>query len=223
MRSGSRSLGSVAGSRSHAPAALAALAFLVLAGLASNGRAAAPAKEKTAAATDTVRMLETAAQKDTNSYEKAYRLGVAYLDRDRPLEAAGMFTRATRLRPKEVKAWVNLGAAEDALGRGSDARVAYRKALALDATDEIALCRIGASLYAGGQKTAAMDTLRLSLKQHPNSYCTYFTLGVAFADAQIYHEAIRAWEKVIELAPNSPEAVSAKESISTLKELMKTP
>jgi cytochrome c-type biogenesis protein CcmH/NrfG len=208
-----------------ARAAVAALAVLMVAGFASSAKAA-PAKEKTTtttAAADSVHQLEMAAQKDTNSFEKSYRLGVAYLDRDRPLEAVGAFARATRLRPKEVKAWVNLGAAHDALGRGNDARVAYRHALSLDPTDEIALCRIGASLYAGGLKPAAMDTLRMALKQHPNSYCTYFTLGVAFADAQIYHEAIRAWQKVLDLAPNSPEAVSAKESIQTLQELMKTP
>jgi cytochrome c-type biogenesis protein CcmH/NrfG len=68
-----------------------------------------------------------------------------------------------------------------------------------------------------------MDTLRVALAKHPNSYCAYFTLGVAFADAQIYEEAIRAWEKVVAVAPNTLEALSAKESIATLRELMKTP
>jgi hypothetical protein len=44
---------------------------------------------------------------------------------------------------------------------------------------------------------------------------------VAFADAQIYNEAIKCWQKVVDLAPNSPEATSAKESITTLNELLK--
>jgi tetratricopeptide (TPR) repeat protein len=176
-----------------------------------------------AAAPDTVRQLEIAAQKDTASFDKSYRLGVAYLDRDRAQEAVPVFQRCTRLRPAEVKGWVNFGAALDAIGKGSDARAAYRVALAHAPGDEIALCRLGASLYAGGSKAAAMDTLRVTLAKYPSSYCAYFTLGVAFADAQMYDEAIRAWEKVVAAAPDTPEALSAKESIATLRELMKTP
>lgn len=188
----------------------------------SGGATAAPAAAQ-AAAPDSVRDLEVAVEKDTTSFDTSYRLGVAYLDRDRAFEAVGVFQRCTRLRPDEVKAWVNLGAALDAIGKGPDARVAYRSALTKNPGDEIALCRLSASLYASGDKTAAMDTLRLALAQHPRSYCAYFTLGVAFADAQMYHEAIRAWEKVVEVAPQSPEALSAKESIATLRELMNTP
>ena len=173
------------------------------------------------AAADTLRQLQIAADKDTTSFEKNYRYGVGLLDADRALEAVHVFQRATKAKPKEVKGWVNLGAAYDAIGRGPEAREQYRMALSMSPEDEIALCRLGASLYAGGLRAPALDTLRLTLKQHPKSYCAYFTMGVAFADAQIYQEAIRCWEKVVELAPTSPEAASAKESIATLKELLK--
>ena len=215
-----------------APAAALAVAGVALAALLAAGAGAqtaapttapAAATKAQAAATDTVRQLEVAAQKDTASFDKSYRLGVAYLDHDRALEAVSVFQRCTRQRPAEVKGWVNLGAALDAIGKGNEARAAYRTALGHAPGDEIALCRLGASLYAGGSKVAAMDTLRVALAKHPRSYCAYFTLGVAFADAQIYEEAIRAWEKVVEVAPNTPEALSAKESIATLRELMKTP
>jgi Flp pilus assembly protein TadD len=175
------------------------------------------------AAADTVRQMEIAVEKDTASFDKNYRLGVAYLDRDRSQDAIATFLRCTRLRPSEPKAWVNLGAAEDALGKGADARVAYRKALALNPGDEIALCRLGASHYSTGQKTAAMDTLRVALAQHPHSYCAYFQLGVAFADAGMYKEAIRAWEKVVDYGPGTPESASAQESIQVLREQMLTP
>jgi DUF1365 family protein len=45
-------------------------------------------------------------------------------------------------------------------------------------------------------------------------------MGVAFADAGIYRDAIRMWRKVVELAPDSPEAVSAKESIDVLEKFL---
>ena len=170
---------------------------------------------------DSLKTLEAAVAKDSLSFDKNYRLGVAYLDRDRAVDAVPAFARCVKVRPKEVKAWVNLGAAYDAIGKGELARQQYRVALAVNPQDEIALCRLGASLYAGGFRPSAIDTLRLALQKHSNSYCAYFTLGVAYADAQIYYEAIRCWQKVVDIAPDSPEATSAKESITTLKDLLK--
>jgi hypothetical protein len=38
----------------------------------------------------------------------------------------------------------------------------------------------------------------------------------------MYEEAIRAWQKVVEFAPDTPEAQSARESISTLRQLLRT-
>jgi tetratricopeptide (TPR) repeat protein len=173
------------------------------------------------AGTDSLKALEAAVARDSMNFDKNYRLGVAYLDRDRAIDAVRVFERCVKVRPKEVKAWVNLGASYDAIGKGDQARQQYRVALSVNPQDEIALCRLGASLYAGGFRPSAMDTLRLALKRHPNSYCAYFTMGVAYADAQIYNEAIRCWQKVVDLSPDSPEATSAKESISTLKDLLK--
>ena len=48
--------------------------------------------------------------------------------------------------------------------------------------------------------------LRDLIVKRPNAHCAYFTLGVAFADAGIYKDAVRMWKKVVELAPTSPEA-----------------
>jgi hypothetical protein len=45
-------------------------------------------------------------------------------------------------------------------------------------------------------------------------------MGVAFADAGLYRDAIRMWQKVVELAPDSPEAISAKESIDVLSKYL---
>lgn len=170
---------------------------------------------------DSLREIELAAASDS-TFENLYRLGIAYLDRDRPLEAINAFRACTVIDPGNVKAWVNMGAAEDAIGHGNRARVAYRTAIEINADDQIALCRLGASLYASGLKPAALDTLRLTIDRHPQSYCAYFTLGVAFADAQIYKEAIAAWEKVVEYGGDTPEAESARESITTLQQLVGT-
>jgi tetratricopeptide (TPR) repeat protein len=197
------------------------------------GAAAAPAAPKqspTAAAKqasknakalpDSLPSLEAAVKKDSTNAKALYRLGIAYLDRDRPADAARMFQKATKVKPDYVEAWVNLGAAEDANGTGGVARTHYREALRLRPGDEIATCRLASSFYAVGIKDSAMDVLRQAISANPKSHCAYFTLGVAYADAGMFREAIKAWQLVIDNAPTSPEAESATESIKLLKEYL---
>ena len=61
-----------------------------------------------------------------------------------------------------------------------------------------------------------VQTCALPIRAH----CAYFTMGVAFADAGLYRDAIRMWKKVVELAPASPEAQSAKESVDVLERFL---
>ncbi|MEO6461990.1 MAG: tetratricopeptide repeat protein, partial [Candidatus Eisenbacteria bacterium] len=173
-----------------------------------------------AAVVDSLALLEGAVRRDSMNAKAQYRLGVAYLDRDRPQEAMRAFQAATRAKPDYHEAWVNLGASHDAIGHGSVAREAYRSALSLKPGDEIALCRLASSFYAVGLKDSALEVLRGTIVKHPRSHCSYFTLGVAFADGGMFREAIAAWDKVAEYAPLSPEAESAKESVRLLKEYL---
>ena len=178
------------------------------------------AKTATAAKTsevDSLALLEKAVARDSSKVDNLFKLGVMYLDRDRPLEAITVFAKAASARPKDLKFLVNLGAAQDAAGRGKEAQESYRKALALNPSDSIATCRLANSLYSGGKHGESVQLLRELIGQQPRCYCAYFTLGMAFADAGIYREAIRMWKKVVEFAPDSPEAASAKESIEVLE------
>ncbi len=198
---------------------VAAFAASLGAPVALAQKAKAKARPK-AAPVDSLVSLEAAAKKDPTNARAQYRLGVAYLDRDRPAEASQAFVAATKAKPDYLEAWVNLGAAWDAVGRAELARAAYGEALAIRADDEIALCRFASSYYAQGKKDSAMIMLRKTMAVHPKSHCSYFTLGVAFADGGMFREAIAAWGKVIEYAPGSPEAESATESVKLLKEYL---
>lgn len=210
--------------------ALLALALLAAVVAALPSAAAAPAKQKAARAAattkkaaapvDSLARLEAAVRRDSMNAKAQYRLGLAYLDRDRPQEAMRAFQAATVAQPDYMEAWVNLGASHDAIGHGGNARTAYHQALSLKPGDEIALCRLASSFYAVGSKDSAMAVLRETLAKHPRSHCSYFTMGVAFADGGMFREAIAAWDKVVEYAPGSPEAESAQESVRLLKEYL---
>ncbi len=169
---------------------------------------------------DSLALLEKAVAKDSSKVENLYRLGIMYLDHDRPAEAVTVLGKAYEKRPKDLKLLVNLGAAQDALGHGEIAQGLYRDALVIAPGDSVASCRLASSLYARGKHADAMDLLRGVIQRSPGSYCAYFTLGVAFADAGIYRDAIRMWQKVVDLAPGSPEGMSAQESITVLQKFV---
>jgi tetratricopeptide (TPR) repeat protein len=185
--------------------------------------AAKPAKaaEATAPAVmDSLGFLEKAVARDSSKFDNLYALAVLYMDRERMQEALQVLDKANRLQPKNVKVLVNMGIAADAIGHADVAQDYYTRALAIAPDDSLAGCRMASSKYAQGKYDEAMTMLRELIARNPRSHCAYFTLGVAFADAGIYRDAIRMWKKVVELAPDSPEAVSAKESIDVLEKFL---
>ena len=175
---------------------------------------------KKSAAPDSLKLLEQSVAKDSTKFENLVALGAMYLDRDRPVEAERVLHKANQVRPKNLKVLVNLGAAYDAQGSADAAQKYYREALTVSPGDELATCRLASSLYAQAKQSDAVQLLRDMIREKPKAYCAYFTMGVAFADAGIYREAIRMWKKVVEIAPDSPEAASARESIDVLQKFV---
>jgi Flp pilus assembly protein TadD len=172
------------------------------------------------AAVDSMPLLEQAVAKDSSRFNDLYRLGVMYLDRDKVAEAVTVLTRAHVQRPNDHRVSVNLGIALDASGKADPAQAYYREVLAQFPDDSVASCRLASSLYSQSKHAEATALLQEIIKKSPRAYCAYFTLGVAFADAGIYKDAIRMWRKVVEIAPTSPEAVSARESIDVLEKFV---
>ena len=169
---------------------------------------------------DSLQLLERAVAKDSSKVDNLYRLGIMYLDRENNAKAAQVFARANKVKGKNVKVLVNLGVALDNLSRSDEAQGYYRQAMALAPTDSLATCRLATSLYAQGKHSDSMNLLRELIAKQPRSHCAFFTMGVAFADAGLYRDAIRMWKKVVELAPTSPESQSAKESIDVLERFL---
>jgi len=190
----------------------------------TTGAASEPSKtvatQPVPAVVDSVGLLEHAVAKDSTKFDNLYKLGVLYLDRDRVPEATRVLLKASQLRPKDVKTLVNLGASYDAAGQAPEAQLYYRKAMAIAPDDSVAMCRLASSLYAQSKYADAVDMLRGIIAKRPQAYCAYFTLGVAFADVGLYRDAIRMWQKVVDIAPTSPEAVSARESIEVLEKFI---
>ncbi len=181
------------------------------------------AAQPTPAVMDSLNLLERAVARDSSNFDNLFRLGVLYMDRDRISEASRVFMKAHLVRPTDVHTLVNYGVVLDAAGSAMYAQKYYDEALALAPGDSVALCRKASSIYGQARYDEAMTVLRQVIAATPRAYCAYFTLGVAFADAGLYRDAIRQWRKVVELAPTSPEAISARESIEVLEKFLATP
>jgi tetratricopeptide (TPR) repeat protein len=205
---------------------LALLAALLAAGtvLAAEKKAPKPtAEEAKPAVVDSLNLLERAVAKDSTNFVNLYKLGVMLLDRDRVSEASRVLLKAHQLRPNDVPTTVNVGVAYDAAGSAAQAQQYYDEALKLAPDDSVALCRKVWSVYGQGKYDESMTLLRQIIAKRPGAYCAYYTLGVAFADAGLYRDAIRQWRKVIDLAPTSAEAINARESIDVLEKFLATP
>jgi len=199
------------------------LAAIAVSPVRAQGNAGAPVVEKSPAPVvpvDSLPLLEKAVAKDSTRFDNLFRLGVMYLDRDKVNEAIKVLTKAHVLQPKDHRVTVNLGVAFDASGTPTLAQGYYRETLAAFPEDSVASCRLASSLYSQSKHAEATTLLQEIIKKSPRAYCAYFTLGVAFADAGIYRDAIRMWRKVVEIAPTSPEAISARESIDVLEKFV---
>jgi len=183
----------------------------------------AKAAAATPAVTDSLGLLERAVAKDSTKFDNLYNLGIMYLDREKNAEAALVFSKANRVKPKNAKVLVNLGVALDNLSRSDEAQAYYRQALTVSPNDSLAGCRLATSLYAQGKFSDSMTLLRDLVARQPRSYCAFFQMGVAFADAGLYRDSVRMFKKVVELAPASSEAQSAKETIDVLEKFVSGP
>lgn len=185
--------------------------------------AAAPSATIAApAAVDSLGLLEREVARDSSKFDKLYALGLQYLDHERMQEALRVLAKANQIQPSNVKVLVNMGIAADAVGHPEEAQGYYGRAIVLAPADSMAACRMASSKYAQGKYDESMTLLRGIIAKQPRAHCAYFTLGVAFADAGIYRDAIRMWRKVVEISPDSPEALSAKESIDVLEKFLQT-
>lgn len=173
-----------------------------------------------AASADTVELLAKAVAKDSTRFDDLRELGIRYLDRDQTELAVAVLTRAHVLKPLDRKVTVNLGAALDANNRAAQAQPYYREVLAAFPGDSVASCRLASSMYSQGRYGDAVRLLDEVIERSPRAPCAYFSMGVAFADAGIYKDAMRMWRKVVELAPDSPEGISARESIEVLEKFV---
>src|SRR5215510_14922865 len=133
-----------------------------------------------------------------------------------PLDQARVqeLQQAVTANPKNVDAVVQLGNTYFDAEQWDNAITWYRKAVELDPKNPDASTDLGVSLYYSNRPDEALAQFERTLKISPTHTKTLLNKGIVLAfGKQDLRGAQAEWEKVVSLAPNSPEGQAAKRAL----------
>jgi cytochrome c-type biogenesis protein CcmH/NrfG len=125
--------------------------------------------------------------------------------------------QAVQSDPKNTGAWIALGNDYFDSGKPQQAVDAYAKALELDPDNPDVLTDQGVMYRDLKAFDKAIANWEKAQKVNPKHIQSLYNLGVVYAhDMKQPGKAQKAWKKVIELAPSSPQAAQAKDGLASL-------
>lgn len=129
-----------------------------------------------------------------------------------------MLQEVVKTDPKNVNAWIKLGNIFMDTSRFNEAIEAYQKALELDPKNVDVRVDMGTCYRNSGRSDMAVKEYRKALEIDPRHINGHKNLGVVLAfDLKDNAQAVREFEKALELAPNAPDAERIKQEIQRLK------
>ncbi len=149
-----------------------------------------------------------------------FQLGVAFQDESKPDSAISYYRKATRIDPKLSKAYVNLGVILDDQHKSAEALAAFEEGAAANPGDVLANSHAAFMLFALGDYEKAWSRLSKALEADSLGAQPHFYLAIFFYECGIYREALREWETVARVAPDSYLAKKAEENIDILQQAL---
>lgn len=121
--------------------------------------------------------------------------------------------------PRNEKAWIAMGNDYFDLQQAQSAVDAYSKALALNPKNPDVLTDQGVMYRQLGAFDKAIANFKQAGKLNPRHLQSFFNLGIVYAqDKKDNDNAAKAWAKVIEIDPSSPQAAQAKQYMEGFKQ-----
>ena len=146
---------------------------------------------------------------DTDS---TLRQAVALEGAGRVEEAVALYRRVLVVRPRSVRAWVDLGNAEAGRGRREDAEAAYRRALGVSPDDVDALNNLAWLLLEGGTRLEEAESLAARATGSPGASrpLARETLGRIQLARGRCAEAARTFDEALNAGDATPEPTLAR-------------
>ena len=124
---------------------------------------------------------------------------------------------ATKQSPKSAPAWIDLGNALMDSQRFAEAAEAYDKALALDPKNVNVMVDQGTCYRNIGKFAKAVELYRKAIKIDPGFPNAHRNLGIVLsADLHKNKEAIKEFQRYLEILPNAADAEPIRQSIRAL-------
>jgi tetratricopeptide (TPR) repeat protein len=153
--------------------------------------------------------------------EVYFQLGVAFHESQMPDSAEHYYIKAYQSDPDLAKAHVNLGVLYDGRGDVPRALVEFQVALSIDPDDILALSHAAFMQFLLGMHERADERISRAIELDPESPQPHFYLAIFFWESGIYREALREWERVIDIAPQSDLAARARENIALMQNALR--
>jgi tetratricopeptide (TPR) repeat protein len=158
-----------------------------------------------------------------NDAEVMFQTAVAFHELGVTDSALHYYDRAIEAEPDHFKSHVNKGVLYDDGGDYANAIKSFATAATINPEDVLAHAHLAFLLHQNGDHRAAWVHLDQALKLDPEHAQPRFYLAVFFWEARIYREAIREWERVIELEPGGFLAAKARDNIVMLQKALESP
>jgi cytochrome c-type biogenesis protein CcmH/NrfG len=120
--------------------------------------------------------------------------------------------------PRNVQAWIQLGNDYFDTHRPQQSIEAYAKALELEPNNPDVLTDQGVMYRELKQFDKALVNFRKASRVKPDHVQSLFNIGVVLEnDLKDGAKAVAAWERVVQVAPASPQAADARKAIAEIK------
>jgi len=120
--------------------------------------------------------------------------------------------------PRSARAWTQLGDAYFDSHQPQKAVEAYGKALALDPNNPNVLTDQGVMYRELGEYGKALANFEKASQVDPSHVQSVFNIGVVYAtNLNQPEKAVQAWNRVIQMAPASPQAAQARQLIDATR------
>ncbi len=172
-----------------------------------------------------------AGEKDSNLNLILARLGDAYDAAGRTDDAIAAYKQAIELKPTAAY-YNNLGGIYGRAGKIDEAMAAYQKSAELDPTNAAQAWRnCGITLYNAGRLKEAVEPLKKATEIDPKSAQAWYLLGASLVGAMetkkvgdklefvIQPGTVEAYQKALELDPNGPYGLQAKQGLEALQQI----
>ncbi|KAJ3147872.1 TOM (translocase of outer membrane) complex component [Geranomyces michiganensis] len=148
--------------------------------------------------------LETALEANPNDINSIIKRASIFMERADVERAAAEYDRAIATDPKHADTYYHRGQIRVLTGDNQGAVEDYKRSIELDASFVYAHIQLGVALYKLGDVQGAVDTFRNAEKRFKKSGEVFNYHGEILLDTQQYEEAIKNFDKAIQMMPDSP-------------------